>query len=70
MSKCTVIRMIVFDGAIGLCHDLFKSLDSQNRLVPCVILHQMDVDKITYVITKCSATLNAATCEEAGHLRD
>ena len=27
MSKCTVISMIVLDGAICLCHDLFKGLD-------------------------------------------
>ena len=68
MSKRTVISMIVLYGAICLGHDLFKSLDGQNRLVHCVILHQIDADEIADMITKCGTSPNAATSEEARHL--
>ena len=68
MSKCTVISMIVLYGVICLGHDLFKSLDGQNRLVHCVISHQMDVDEIADMITKCGTSPNAATSEGARHL--
>ena len=68
MSKRTIISMIVLHGAICLGHDLFRGLDGQNRLVHCVILHQIDADEIADMITKCGTSPNAATSEEARHL--
>ncbi len=61
MCERAVVGMIMLDGAVGLSHDLFESLDHQNCLVHRVILHEVDVNKVTNMITKCSATPNAAT---------
>ena len=57
--------MVVLDSTMCLGHDLLEGFDGQNRLVHCVISHEMDIDKITYMITKCGASPNTATCEEA-----
>ena len=70
VGECAVIGMVVLDGAIGLGHDLLEGLYGQNRLVHREIPHEVDVDEITDMITKCGTSPNAATCEETGHLRD
>ena len=70
VSKCTVISVIVLDSTICLCHDLFKGLDRQIRLVDCVVSHEMDVHKIANMVTESGTSPNAATSEEARHLRN
>ena len=70
VSECAVIGMVVLDGAISLRHHLLESLHCKNSLVDSEVTHEMDVDKITDVVTKGGATPNASACEEARHLRD
>ncbi len=70
VCKCTIVGMVVLDGAIGLTHEVLESLDCQNRSIYRVIVHQVNVDKVTDMITKCSTTPNAATAKEARHLWD
>jgi hypothetical protein len=61
-SKCTIVCVIVLDRASSLRHHFFKSFHSKNHLVHCEILHEMNVDKIAYVITECSAPPDARAC--------
>jgi hypothetical protein len=62
MSKCTIVCMIVLDCAISLRHHFFKSLHSKKCLIDCEILHEMNVDKIAYMIAECSAPPDATAC--------
>ncbi len=70
VSEGAVIGMVVLDGAVSLCHHLLKSLHCKDSLVYSEVTQEMDVDKITDVVTEGCAAPNASACEEARHLRN
>ena len=70
VSKGAVVGMLVLDGAVSLRHNLLESLHCKDSLVDSEVTHEMDVDKVTDVVTEGSAAPDASACEEARHLRD
>jgi hypothetical protein len=70
VSKGAVVGMLVLDGAVSLRHNLLESLHCKDSLVDSEVTHEMDVDKVTDVVTEGSAAPNVSACEEARHLRD
>ncbi len=62
MCKRIIVCVIVLDHVISLRHHFFKSLHSKNCLVNCEILHEMNVDKIAYMIAECSAPQDVMAC--------
>ena len=70
VSEGAVIGMVVLDGAVSLRHHLLESLHCKDSLVDSEVTHEMDVDKVTDVVTEGGAAPNASACEEARHLRD
>ncbi len=59
LRKCAVISVAMLDNAICLRQILLKGFKCKNCLVDGKVLHEMNIDKITNMITECCASPNS-----------
>ncbi len=70
MGKHTVISMVMLYNAICLRQNLLKGFSCKNHLIVGKVLHEINIDKITNVITERRASPNSTIRQKSGHLRD
>ncbi len=58
VGKRAIISMVMLDNAIHLRQNLLKGFSCKNCLVDNKVLHEMNIDKITNVITEYRASPN------------
>ena len=64
LSERAVVGVIMLNKSLRLSHDLLEGVHGEDRFVHHEILHEMNVNKITNVITKCSAPPDTSACKK------
>ena len=68
IREFAIVCMVVLDNTICLSNELLISSLGKKSLVQSKISHEMNVHKITNVITKRCTAPDTITCEKASHL--
>jgi hypothetical protein len=55
VSERAVVGVIMLNKSLRLSHDLFKGVHGEDSFIHREIPHEMNINKITNVIAKCSA---------------